>query len=247
MGVEACVRRRGPSCRAARVACGVARRRVAAKGTSATRPRPRRRWHKSVGPLVPCQQPAFIARWPARGVCRAAQRERSPTQRSRFAPMVAPPALGGPRRVSRRPSQRVSPRGRVVRQVPHRGLWLYYWGCVVADPSPALRLASLTTRPQLRVRVVKDRDPERGMKGQGDGVVAVGDQSDWVTKNGGPERWRRWRWIGGKQGGVGGTWVGCLVCGAPADFACARRPTPQTPRGAMLDSDMPSDVLACCL
>lgn len=66
--------------------------------------------------------------------------------------------------LSRCPSQGVSPRGRVVRQIPHRGLWLYHWGCVVPDPSPALRLASLTTRPQLRVRVVKDRDPERGME-----------------------------------------------------------------------------------
>jgi hypothetical protein len=48
------------------------------------------------------------------------------------------------------------------------GLWLGRGVCVGMGPSPALRLASLTTRPQLRVRVVKDRDPVGGDDG---GVV----------------------------------------------------------------------------
>jgi hypothetical protein len=42
------------------------------------------------------------------------------------------------------------------------GLWLGRGVCVGMGPSPALRLASLTTRPQLRVQVVKDRDPVGG-------------------------------------------------------------------------------------
>lgn len=64
----------------------------------------------------------------------------------------------------------------------------------------------------------------------------------------GPERWRRWRWMVGKQGGVG--WqheVVVLSVGLrPTSLALVGlRPKPRA--GAMLDSDMPSDVLACCL
>ena len=53
--------------------------------------------------------------------------------------------------------------------VPPPGLWLCHAVCVETGPSPSLRLASLTTRPQLRVRVVKDRDPEGGVEDSGGG------------------------------------------------------------------------------
>ena len=67
---------------------------------------------------------------------------------------------------------------------PPPGLWLCHAVCGVRGPSPSLRLASLTTRPQLRVRVVKDRDPEGGVKDRW--WWAVGDQCGGVTR--GPER-----------------------------------------------------------
>ncbi len=76
-------------------------------------------------------------------------------------------------------------------------------------------------------------------------MVAVGDQSDGVTRVGNQREKRlknkRETTRRGQHGGD------CRVCGAPADEACARRPTPQTPRDAMLDSDVSSDVLVCVL
>jgi hypothetical protein len=63
---------------------------------------------------------------------------------------------------------------------PPPGLWLCQRVCAVWGPSPSLRLASLTTRPQLRVRVVKYRDLKVGWE---DSVwLVVGDQGGGVTR-----------------------------------------------------------------
>jgi hypothetical protein len=79
-------------------------------------------------------------------------------------------------------------------------------------------------------------------------VVAVGDQSDWVTKDGDQRDGEKDGdgWVGSRVA-WGGTWVVVLSVGLRPTSLRARRPPPQTPRGAMLDSDIPSDVLACCL
>lgn len=79
-------------------------------------------------------------------------------------------------------------------------------------------------------------------------MVAVGDQSDWVTKNGDQRDGEKDGdgWVGSRVAWVA-AWVVVLSVGLRPTSLKARRPTPQTPRGAMLDSDMPSDVLTCCL
>jgi hypothetical protein len=127
---------------------------------------------------------------------------------------------------------------------PPPGLWLCDWVCGITGPSPSLRLASLTTRQQLRVRVVKDRDPVGGGVG---GVVGGPGPGWWWTSgsvdrvvDGGvvqEEKRRRKKTRRKKKRGV---LHGGLVSarGAAADFGWARRPAPQTRGVVLLDRHM---------
>jgi hypothetical protein len=71
------------------------------------------------------------------------------------------------------------------------GLWLGQGVCGVRGPSPSLRLASLTTRPLLRVWVVKDRDPVGG----GDGGVVGGPGPGWWWTRGVLIGWLMKEWF----------------------------------------------------
>jgi hypothetical protein len=76
-------------------------------------------------------------------------------------------------------------------------------------------------------------------------VVAVGDQSDGVSRMGNQREKRLKKQKGNKEAGAAWGGLSCLWGSGRLRFA--RRPTPQTPRDAMLDSDVSSDVLACVL